>query len=341
MQLTTQYNQFARRPFGRGSRRGFTLLELIIVMGLIALLASLSIYALSAFQANARNAATETLINKLDSIVQQRMGAIDRYLTEADRRTSASGTPSYVATFRTQISNDMQYVVGGGTGATAPRLFGRKRSFIITFPQRFSEVPNPPSMTDPSKHTPETESSEMLYWFMTNSTEFDTTPLEAGDFNAREVADTDGDGLLEFVDAWGYPLRFYRWPTRLIRPKTSTSTVSEGSGDNVADYTQATINTSFAAIVLIGNPPPKNTLSTDQDDPIGLIANNLNRFERNFHTAYTWHAPLIMSVGEDGSNGLFEPSDTARFGHLAQPDPDNLGALEDNVSNLTLRAGGK
>jgi hypothetical protein len=32
------------------------------------------------------------------------------------------------------------------------------------------------------------------------------------DFRDNEVQDTDGDGLLEFVDAWGEPLQFYRWP---------------------------------------------------------------------------------------------------------------------------------
>jgi hypothetical protein len=33
------------------------------------------------------------------------------------------------------------------------------------------------------------------------------------DFTDKEVRDTDGDGLPEFVDAWGQPLQFYRWPT--------------------------------------------------------------------------------------------------------------------------------
>ena len=32
------------------------------------------------------------------------------------------------------------------------------------------------------------------------------------DFTDREVKDTDGDGLPEFVDAWGQPLQFFRWP---------------------------------------------------------------------------------------------------------------------------------
>ena len=32
------------------------------------------------------------------------------------------------------------------------------------------------------------------------------------DFTDKEVKDTDGDGLPEFVDAWGQPLQFFRWP---------------------------------------------------------------------------------------------------------------------------------
>ena len=36
--------------------------------------------------------------------------------------------------------------------------------------------------------------------------------FRADDFTDREVQDTDGDGLPEFVDAWGHPLQFYRWP---------------------------------------------------------------------------------------------------------------------------------
>ena len=32
------------------------------------------------------------------------------------------------------------------------------------------------------------------------------------DFTDREVQDTDGDGLPEFMDAWGKPLQFFRWP---------------------------------------------------------------------------------------------------------------------------------
>ena len=32
------------------------------------------------------------------------------------------------------------------------------------------------------------------------------------DFSDKEVQDTDGDGLPEFVDGWGNPIQFFRWP---------------------------------------------------------------------------------------------------------------------------------
>ncbi len=41
------------------------------------------------------------------------------------------------------------------------------------------------------------------------------------DFTDREVQDTDGDGLPEFVDAWGQPLQFFRWPCSTIPTSSS------------------------------------------------------------------------------------------------------------------------
>ena len=61
-------------------------------------------------------------------------------------------------------------------------------------------------------HDPATESSECLYLMLT------TAGSEGRAFNVesvdkRMIQDTDQDGLNEFIDAWGTPLRFYRWPT--------------------------------------------------------------------------------------------------------------------------------
>ncbi len=61
-------------------------------------------------------------------------------------------------------------------------------------------------------HTHKSARSEMLYALLVEGLSPLGSVFTADDFTAREVGDTDGDGLLEFIDAWGEPLQFYRWP---------------------------------------------------------------------------------------------------------------------------------
>ncbi|WP_165249175.1 type II secretion system protein [Paludisphaera soli] len=63
-----------------------------------------------------------------------------------------------------------------------------------------------------SQHTHETARSEMLYALLVEGQGPLGSIFNADDFSDREVRDTDGDGLPEFVDAWGKPLQFFRWP---------------------------------------------------------------------------------------------------------------------------------
>ncbi|AGA28410.1 type II secretion system protein [Singulisphaera acidiphila] len=62
------------------------------------------------------------------------------------------------------------------------------------------------------KHTHKTARSEMLYAILVEGGGVYGSAFDKDDFTSKEVQDTDGDGLMEFVDAWGEPLQFYRWP---------------------------------------------------------------------------------------------------------------------------------
>lgn len=62
------------------------------------------------------------------------------------------------------------------------------------------------------KHTHKTARSEMLYALLVEGGGVYGSSFDKDDFTSKEVQDTDGDGLMEFVDAWGEPLQFYRWP---------------------------------------------------------------------------------------------------------------------------------
>ncbi|ADV63390.1 hypothetical protein Isop_2824 [Isosphaera pallida ATCC 43644] len=61
-------------------------------------------------------------------------------------------------------------------------------------------------------HDPITARSEMLYALLVEGVGPFGSVFSPDDFTEREVQDTDGDGLPEFVDAWGRPLQFYRNP---------------------------------------------------------------------------------------------------------------------------------
>jgi hypothetical protein len=62
------------------------------------------------------------------------------------------------------------------------------------------------------KHTHKTARSEMLYAVLVEGQGPYGSVFSRDDFSDSEVKDTDGDGLPEFVDAWGEPLQFYLWP---------------------------------------------------------------------------------------------------------------------------------
>ncbi|MDR3637661.1 MAG: type II secretion system protein [Isosphaeraceae bacterium] len=62
-------------------------------------------------------------------------------------------------------------------------------------------------------HKHVTARAEMLYALLVEGQGPYGSVFNRDDFTNREVRDTDQDGLPEFVDGWGNPIQFYRWPT--------------------------------------------------------------------------------------------------------------------------------
>ncbi len=63
-----------------------------------------------------------------------------------------------------------------------------------------------------TNHLHVTARAETLYAILVEGVGPLGSVFSRDDFTDREVMDTDGDGLPEFVDAWGQPLQFFRWP---------------------------------------------------------------------------------------------------------------------------------
>ncbi|MEY2724145.1 MAG: hypothetical protein RLZZ458_12 [Planctomycetota bacterium] len=406
----------------RTARHGFTLVELLIVIAIIAVLMGLSLSVMSGLTSQAEQEATNATIRKIDALLQQRIEGFNRAF-KGTRLEAASGIIS------ASLANQKIF----GVRDEVKEILAKKRAMRFEFPQRFAErlveehganldsptpevagMPNSiflaiaapaarqrladigitaPTDTDLknhpeegvatrfAKHRPETESAELLYFALTASTSYGVPPVDTDYFTNREVADTDGDGLPEFIDAWGRPLRYYRWPTRLIditAPNPFQPSLANES-DNTDTRAIVGAERQLTSLLVRGMTPPpitmpngavpRDLLLIDPDDPVGRLYSELERLdgtngkplfateynEANYHTPETFHAPLIVSAGPDESLGLREPSETdlssGIFGNLAQlagttvqnPQPSSrvIDALTDNISNLNRRAGGR
>lgn len=334
-------------------RRGFSLIELLVVIAIITLLAGLVALALPNIISGANEANTKATIKKVNELLLKRMHAIEREIKDQDQR-AVGGIPAYLT--------DSPYV--SMTPRDKALVLARKYFIRRHLPMNFAEAERTPAVG--GGHTSQTENAEILYYFLTNGPQFDAAPVDTDYFRATELEDSDGDGAFEIIDAWGNPLRFYRWPTRLIRPAPAGD---EADPQNVEDLGGGPepdaylfkvrpnlhdIVAGITARVLISAIDPKtgalpttfleeNThpLAKDPDDPLGMLraasAADAADMEANFHTPDTWHTPLVVSSGRDGVLGLYEPYDTANHGHLAQPNLSDVSAVEGLLDNLTNR----
>ncbi len=205
-------------------RTGFSLIEVLIVIGLIAFLTAAVVVIMPRVGNAAKVSATQATIKKVDELLNDRINGFVRWIQT--QNTQAGNNPP-------------PYVINAGYGTTQyqqnPALYqilATKYWFRRFFPQNFTETTPVPTY-NASVHKQVTESAACLYLILTQASVFDTDPVAAADLRGLELADTDGDGLMEIVDAWGQPLRYYRWPTRLFRPAMSSGSVATPGWNNL------------------------------------------------------------------------------------------------------------
>jgi prepilin-type N-terminal cleavage/methylation domain-containing protein len=340
----------------RSKRSGFTLVELMMVIGILLFLIATSAFVVRNIGNKAREKATMSTIVKVNGMVQNRIEAIRKAM---DAQKNQQYLQSLVGQKYTALVNNSSF---GPKYRSIPKpvmeILVRKDFLRDKLPQYGAENTNINSAMDAVAGTPGTAgnlgadagasiSSEYLYHALTKYEVFGVPPVGEDSFIASEIADTDGDGLMEFVDGWGRPLRFYRWPTRLIKP--------DG----------ATIDRGTASAFFNGLPPASaggfkevDPLNVDADDPQGRIQHENARsdnlltplfnssadsqyFTGQYGVMNTFWLPLIVSAGQDGVLGLYEPYDEANFGVLAQPILPTGDGIFDNITNHNQRAGGR
>ena len=358
-------------------RAGFTIVELLVVILIIAAMIAISVAVMGDAVKDARIQATRSTIRQLDSMLQTRVETFGRL----NLRPQAQR-------FKVLYDNASPTNSPPVISLKVAEIIVRKDRYRSAFPQRLEDlwgldgvpdtVDDAPlwfvwkqrtgataGMPRPAGHSTVSESSELLYLSLTEGTIFGGPSLGIDRIPAEHVQDGDNDGVQEFVDEWGQPLRFYNWPTRLIRPGGETSsppsTPVTFGGIGVAYYTVT------AGALMPGIPDTAtdlnfdnyaHPLNQDPDDQTGALvaAQNFSGIARDFFqlgtlsnqaqpvtedfygTLDTYYTPLIVSGGPDEVLGLNEPT-TAGPERLAQPlatgigDTANLDLLYDNITN--------
>lgn len=328
-------------------RRGFTMIEILVVVSIIMLLMTISVGVLRNAIGTARQRQTEATILKVNGLIQQRMDAFYRALERTNLQQA-----------KDKMKRDWYNTYNFVPPDAVIEVMTKKSIFQSRFPQSFREKNITGSATPPSPPS-NTESAALLYWIITNSEVYGVGPVDESEFTSSEVRDTNGDGLLEFVDGWGRPLRFYRWTHHLFRPGNTASSIPPGvdSSGNLVPVDRTFVNLIWSGLPAIPTAAGEfDPLVRDPDDPTGqllrfvtLNPTSMTAVQNFFGTPSTYHAFLIVSAGPDGKLGMYEPSNEAtvdistpalgvpqgRLAAIIDTDPNNISSnpIVDNITN--------
>ena len=171
--------------------RGFTLVELMVVIVIISILGSLSLAGLNIGRQRSKIDATRATIRKLDEIV---MDQFDSYSTRLKGLKLAHLLAIRGTMVEEMPDNWANVLPLANCSTSSGRAYSKCKKTTAN---------------------PVYQGAECLYMIVTRSG-FSPGALE--NFRANEIGDIDRDGMKEFLDGWGNPIAFLRWAPGFSSP---------------------------------------------------------------------------------------------------------------------------
>jgi prepilin-type N-terminal cleavage/methylation domain-containing protein len=190
--------------------RGFTLVELLVVIVIMSILSSMVLMAMANTQASARDARTRSTITKLDALISAKW---ETYQTRRVPLKPSGTNRTNTANTRLQAIREMmrmelpdQHIDISTNQSALPARPAVSAAYL----KRYNNA---------SAKTDVWEGAECLYLIVAYGLH---DPDALSQFNEAEIGDFDSDGLPEFLDGWGQPISFIRWAPEYVSPLHNT-----------------------------------------------------------------------------------------------------------------------
>ena len=199
-------------------RIGFTLIEMLVVVMIITMLAGMTLSAVGSARNAAAAARTRATIEKLNRVVMKRYATYQYRKVDIGDTTGKSKlqvAQERLKALRILIRHEMPDRAGDLSS------FGGEALPAVTqlYQTKFSK-------SSDSSYA----SAELLYMQVM------ADPIGASMFSESEIGDADKDGLPEFIDGWGRPIRYILWPAGFFRTDNCESDLQATTNPNDAKF---------------------------------------------------------------------------------------------------------
>jgi prepilin-type N-terminal cleavage/methylation domain-containing protein len=297
--------------WGGGPVRGFTLVELLVVISIMLLLMALTGAGISSARSSGSSRKTESTIGAIDGILQQYFIAANSRgpVAQLQQAHFPAAQPQATAS---QLSGDRGAVMRQMLTADMPDSWADVR-YMKDNPTKFRSPRHRRYVATMNAINPTEEFADAECLFMVVMQGGLADCLACATLELAKKGDKDGDRAFEFWDAWDEPIRYVLWPGGYESPQGTayfSTLVAPFSGKTVPKNpatNEVPAGGTMRPLVFSGGPDKKSSTTI----------NNGSYLSMNAACGDPVAAPVIATLGG------FGPS---------TPDPADY--REDNLTNF-------